>query len=138
MSATKTSVHLELAFRPLTIWLEKPAELFPDDFDSWRLAYTSHALSVLNSRGLTPDDAAVLAQLGDPREFVQQALTNNRRCCWVGEAQVGAPWTLRQPVGDQLWYLILRDGGLEPIRKITSEYMLLFPDVAAAKSLIHG
>jgi hypothetical protein len=128
MSAAKTTVLLELASRPLIISLERPAEFA--DFNSWRLAHVSHVISVVNSRGLVPDDCAVLAQLGDPDEFVLAALISNRRCAFVSEQQPGMSWMLRQPLSDQLAYLLMRDFGVAPLKKVTRAFVSLFSDAS--------
>jgi hypothetical protein len=126
MTSGKTTVFLELASRPLIISLERPAEFA--DFASWCLAHTSHAISVINGRMFTREEAEVLAQLGDRDEFVLAALTSNRRIAFVGEQQTGTPWALRQPLGPELAYLLMRDGGVAPLKKTTRAYMQLFPE----------
>jgi hypothetical protein len=117
---------IELGFKPLAISLERPST-FPD-FDSFRRGLFSHAVAIMNERALDRDDCATLARLGDPGEWVQRVLTNNRELCWQGDDTGGVPASLRKPVTDQGWYVVLRDGGLEPVRKIVKAYLGLFPD----------
>jgi hypothetical protein len=81
----------------------------------------------MNTWGLSREDCATLAELGDPVEWVQRVLTNNRELAWQGE-DANMPVSLRTPITDRGWYLIVRDGGLEAVRKIVSAYMALFPD----------
>jgi len=127
MRAARTTVVIELGFKPLAISLERPSiSIFPD-WESFRRGLYSYAVTVMNERTLNRDECATLARLGDPGEWVQRILTNNRELCWQGD-DTGVPTSLRKPITDQGWYLVLRDAGLEPVRKVVNAYLSLFPD----------
>jgi hypothetical protein len=127
MSATRRTVNVELPRRQLVVSLERPA-IFRT-IDDFRRACFSHAAWVVNTRGLSPDDLALLGQLDPLHEFTQQALTANRALCWQGE-DAGVPASLRKPLGDPAWFTIIKDGGMAPVRTITSAFLSLFPNAS--------
>jgi hypothetical protein len=118
----RTTVTIEIDFKPVSIGLETRHETLKE----FMLAHHAHTIAIVNERGLNFDELAQLASLGEIGEFVQQALTNNRRCCWLEPEPVSGVWTQRLPVGPAMWYRIQRDG-MEPVRKIVRAFQSLFP-----------
>jgi hypothetical protein len=117
-------VEVGLQLQPLTIMLQRHQATL----DQFLLAHWSHALGIVGRRGFTRDETATLAQLGEVGALVQAALTDNPLCAWIDDGQNGGQhWLQRQPVGDVMWFRVLRDGGVPSLRKIIDAFVSLFP-----------
>jgi hypothetical protein len=122
----KRVVEIELGNQPLILTVQRPQE-FPD-FQTWRVAVYSHALAVMNRRGLTRDEVAEIGRLGPLSAFVQAALTENSLALWQGDDEPSVAFVNRRPVGDQLFYRILKNGGITSIKMIVDAFLSLYPD----------